>query len=284
MNWIAALAVPAVCLGYGVIEARLHRVVAYSVRVLPPGADPLSILQVSDLHLRLNTKRLHAFLKSLAGHEYDLVLATGDLLGEPAAAERCADLLNGLDGRFGRFFVFGSADYYAPTFKNYLDYFTGKRRIPSRRNRTAEFHSLLTDNGWTDLTNTTINCELNGSTVQITGLDDPHLGREDRSLLVRQPDAHFALCVVHDPAPYLDAVKGGYDLIVSGHTHGGQVRLPFVGAVVTNSDVPRKYARGLSGIDGSWLFVNPGLGTGKFAPFRFLCPPEASVLNLLPKL
>ncbi|MGH7425130.1 MAG: metallophosphoesterase, partial [Candidatus Methylomirabilales bacterium] len=81
--------------------------------------------------------------------------------------------------------------------------------------------------------------------------------------------------------PYDAAARAGFDLIVTGHTHGGQVRLPLVGAVVTNSKLPRRYARGLSRIDGAWLQVNPGLGTGKYAPFRFLCPPEASVLELV---
>ncbi|MEX0791075.1 MAG: metallophosphoesterase, partial [Actinomycetota bacterium] len=84
-------------------------------------------------------------------------------------------------------------------------------------------------------------------------------------------------------APYADAFKAGYDLAVAGHTHGCQVRFPFVGAVVTNSTLPTSLAKGLSRVGNCWLFVTPGVGTGKFAPFRFLCPPEASVLTLVPR-
>ena len=73
----------------------------------------------------------------------------------------------------------------------------------------------------------------------------------------------------------------GYGLILSGHTHGGQVRLPFVGALVTNSQVPTKLAMGLSRLGPAVLHVSPGLGTSKFAPFRFLCRPEATVLELV---
>lgn len=276
----AAAALP---VAWGIIEARLFRLVQYELPILPRGSSELVILQVSDLHLRNSNSALKRFLFSLDSETYDLVLATGDLLGEPPAVELCARLLNGLKARHARFFVFGSSDYYAPTFKNYLDYFTGKRRIPTKKNRTEELRNALTDSGWEDLTNRTAVRDFDGITTQITGLDDPHLNRDDRSLLRRDPAAALALCVVHDPSPYLDAARAGYDLTISGHTHGGQVRLPFLGAVVTNSDLPRRFARGLSDVNGSQLFVNPGLGTGKFAPFRFLCRPEASVLRLVPK-
>jgi predicted MPP superfamily phosphohydrolase len=114
-------------------------------------------------------------------------------------------------------------------------------------------------------------------------MDDPFLHRDDRSLLRRNPDAAFAMCVVHDPSPYEDAARAGFDLVVAGHTHGGQIRFPLVGAVVTNSTVPRRLALGASWVGRTLLFVTPGLGTSKFAPYRFLCPPEASVLELVPR-
>lgn len=275
---IAAMA--AAPIAWAVLETRLFRLVTYSLPLLPMGHRDLTILQVSDLHYRRSNKALANFVTSLYQETYDLVLASGDLLGDPHAVDRCAELLNGLKARYGRFFVFGSSDYYAPTFKNYLDYFTGKRRIPTKKNRTEEFRGALGSSGWEELTNRTVTRDFAGLKTQITGLDDPHLNRDDRGLLVRDPSAGLALCLVHDPSPYLDAAKAGYDLIVSGHTHGGQVRIPLIGALVTNSDLPRRYARGISQIDGSRLFVNPGLGNGKFAPFRFLCRPEASVLRL----
>src|SRR5205823_10279384 len=150
-------------------------------------------------------------------------------------------------------------------------------------NRTEDFRRLLVQEGWMDLTNRTIEIKLGSLRTQVTGLDDPHLFRDDRTLLVRDPGADFAVCLVHDPAPYDDAARARYDLIVSGHTHGGQVRFPLVGAVVTNSALPRQLARWDSQVGESCLFVSPGLGTGKFSPFRFLCPPEASVLELTPR-
>lgn len=252
----------------------------YSIPVLPSGARRVSILQVSDLHFRLPMRRLETFMETLANETYDFVLATGDLLGEPRAVDRCVGIMNRLSATQGRYFVLGASDYYAPVLKNYLDYFLRRRRIGARRNPTDRLRAGLLDAGWTDLNNITLLVDVGGDRWQITGLDDPNLRREDRSLLVRDRSADFALCVVHDPAPYVDIAGAGFDLVVSGHTHGGQVRLPFLGAVVTNSELPRRYARGLHRIDQTWLFVNPGLGTGKYAPFRFLCPPEASILEL----
>ncbi|MGH2704913.1 MAG: metallophosphoesterase [Actinomycetota bacterium] len=273
----------AACVGWGVIEARRYRVREHLVPILPAGADSLALLQVSDLHLRLSNRALAAFVESLGDQTYDVVLATGDLLGQPEAVGRCAEILNELQATSARFFVLGSSDYYAPNFKNYLDYFLGRRRHGTKRNPTDELRRRLTDHGWVDLTNRTVDLPLNGTRTQITGLDDPYLHRDDRSLLVRDPEARVALLVVHDPAPYLDAARAGFDLTVAGHTHGGQVRIPLVGAVVTNSTLPRRLARGLSRVEGSMLHVSPGLGTGKYAPFRFLCPPEASVLRLVPR-
>ncbi len=76
----------------------------------------------------------------------------------------------------------------------------------------------------------------------------------------------------------------GYDLVLAGHTHGGQLRVPGVGALVTNCGLDRSRARGVSRWGSHmWLHVSAGLGTSPFAPVRFACPPEASLLTLVPR-
>jgi uncharacterized protein len=267
---------------YGVVEARSYRLRSYRVPVLPPGAREVTIMQVSDFHLRVKNRKMVGFLESLHDQTVDLVLATGDLLGDPTSMEECVRLLNGMRATSGRCFVFGSSDYYAPILKNYLDYFLGRRRHSTDKNPTREFRSRLVQEGWVDLNNSETFLDLAGTRTQLTGLDDPYLHRDDRRLLVRHPLAELAILVVHDPAPYADALAAGYDLVVAGHTHGGQVRLPLLGALVTNSTLPTSLARGLSQLRNGWLFVTPGLGTGKYARFRFLCPPEASLIRLVP--
>jgi predicted MPP superfamily phosphohydrolase len=86
---------------------------------------------------------------------------------------------------------------------------------------------------------------------------------------------------VHSPDPAPELAAFGWNVILTGHTHGGQVRVPFVGALVTNSHVPTRIARGLSMLPPAVMHVSPGLGTSKYAPFRFLCRPEATVIELV---
>lgn len=266
---------------YGYTEARRFNRRSYDLPVLPPGSPPVRILQLSDLHLRPTNRAMIDFLESLSDDTYDVVLATGDLLGGPDSVPETLRLLNSLQASSFRGFVFGSSDYWAPVLKNYLDYFQHRRKHGPYRNPTEEFRLGLTGAGWLDLNNTDGTVTLGGRFVQLTGLDDPYLHREDRTLLARDPAFDTGILVVHDPAPYDEAIEAGYDLVVGGHTHGGQVRFPFLGALVTNSTLPPHLARGPSKVKDGWLFVSPGLGTGKFAPFRFLCPPEASILNLV---
>ena len=87
---------------------------------------------------------------------------------------------------------------------------------------------------------------------------------------------------MHSPDSAPEAAALGYDMVFAGHTHGGQVRLPLVGALVTNCTMPRRLVDGLVRMGTSLLHTSPGLGTSKYAPFRFLCRPEATVLELGP--
>ena len=92
------------------------------------------------------------------------------------------------------------------------------------------------------------------------------------------------LGLTHSPEPrVLDRFAAdGYDLVMAGHTHGGQLRVPGVGALVTNCGLDRSRARGVSRWGAHmWLHVSAGLGTSPFAPMRFACPPEASLLTLV---
>lgn len=283
----AAAAAAGACVAYGFVEARRYRTRRHVIPCLPPGAAPVRILEVSDTHMQASNRRLRAFLESLASEEYDVVYAAGDMLGGPDSVEPLAAALNTLRATTARVFVLGSSDYYVPRLRSYVKYLrrpgSTRRRRRRSRNRTEEYRRLLIEAGWMELTNRQVEIKLGTLRTQVTGLDDPHLTRDDRTLLVRDPAADFSLCLVHDPAPYADAARAGYDLVLSGHTHGGQVRMPLIGALVTNSHLPRRYARWTSRIGDTWLFVSPGLGTSRFAPFRFLCPPEASVVELTPR-
>jgi uncharacterized protein len=282
----AVAAAGAACVGYGVlVERDWYRLRRQRVEALDPGQPPLTVLHLSDLHLTAADRRQMAFLERLAGEPVDLVVLTGDMLGEPDALDPVLDVLGRFRPRLGAVAVLGSNDYWAPRFRNPLGYFLGpssRRRRSSGRNPWRELIEGLRARGWTVLSNDRGRLD----DIELAGMDDPHIRRDDPAVAVPpNGDVRLRLGVVHSPyRRALDAFAGnGYDLVLAGHTHGGQVRLPGVGALVTNCDLPREQVRGLSRWGSSWLHVSAGLGTSKYAPFRFACRPEASLLDVVPR-
>jgi uncharacterized protein len=276
------------CVGYGVlVERDWYRLRRERVRALEPGQAPLTVLHLSDLHLTVADTRRLAFLERLAAEPVDLVVLTGDMLGEPAALDPVLEALGRFRPRLGAVAVLGSNDYWAPRFRNPLGYFLGpssRRRRSSGRNPWRELVDGLEARGWTVLSNRRGRL----GDVELAGMDDPHIRRDDPGVAVPangQVPPRLRLGVVHSPyRRALDAFeRNGYGLLLAGHTHGGQVRLPGVGALVTNCDLPRDRVRGLSRWGSSWLHVSAGLGTSKYAPFRFACRPEASLLEVVPR-
>ena len=276
----------AACVGYGIlVERDWYRLRRERVEALDPGQAPLTVLHLSDLHMTASDARRVAFLERLAAEPVDLVVLTGDMLGEPGGLGPVLEALGRFRPRLGAVAVLGSNDYWAPRFRNPLSYFLGpssRRRRSSGRNPWRELIEGLRARGWTVLSNDRGWLD----DIELAGMDDPHIRRDDPAVAVPpNGQVRLRLGVVHSPyRRALDAFeRNGYGLLLAGHTHGGQVRLPGVGALVTNCDLPREQVRGLSRWGSSWLHVSAGLGTSKYAPFRFACRPEASVLDVVPK-
>jgi predicted MPP superfamily phosphohydrolase len=273
------------CVAYGVlIERRWYRLARYRLDILPATAPaPVTVLHLSDLHVARGADGLRRFLSTLPAA--DVAVVTGDIVGEPEAVEEAVQLLRGLRGSSASYFVLGSNDYYAPRPLNPIRYFVGggRRRRTARRGRAPDLVAQLEADGWTHLRNVRATGELNGLPVELLGLDDPHIDRQDLRVGPRAHDDRFGLAVVHSPDPMPELAALGWDLVVYGHTHGGQVRMPIVGALVTNSHVPRRLVSGLIRLGDSYAHISPGLGTSKYAPFRFLCRPEAALLELRPR-
>jgi predicted MPP superfamily phosphohydrolase len=273
----------ALCVAYGVfVERRWYRRRRYRLPVLPAGTGPVSLLHLSDLHFMRRDRRKADFIATFSPP--DVTVVTGDLLGEPAGVETVVAALRPVRGRLASYVVLGSNDYYAPRPLNYLNYFRKeRRRRKGIRGRAPELIEQLEADGWTHLNNRRVTLSADGARFEVLGLDDPHIERHDLRVAPRSDPDAFGLAVVHSPDPVPELVALDYRLIVTGHTHGGQVRLPVVGAVVTNSAMPAKLSMGLSRLGPALMHVSPGLGTSKFAPFRFLCRPEATVLELAPQ-
>jgi predicted MPP superfamily phosphohydrolase len=224
------------------------------------------------------------WVSSLRELNPDAVIATGDFLSHEDAIPEVIETLEPLFDIPGAF-VLGSNDYYAPTPINPFAYFAGPSDLDPSRSELpwGDLISGLETGGWAHLGNATSTIELSAGNVVLRGVDDPHIERDDYAQ-VAGPAADVEFGVAH--APYLrvlDAMAAdGVGLILAGHTHGGQVRLPGAGALVTNCDLDRGRARGLSRHGQSHLHVSAGLGTSPYAPIRFACPPEATLIEVVP--
>jgi len=286
---LAALALAgAATLAWSLVEAHAFTLRRVTVPVLPRGSGPLRVLQISDLHLTPGQRDKIAWVRSLAGEQVDLVVTTGDNLAHPLAVPPLLGAYEPLMAHPG-LFVFGSNDYFGARPKNPLAYFGGPSMVRNSAPElpTEELRDGLTAGGWVDVNNARTTITVNGVTLRITGLDDPHIGRDEMPAGGGE-SADITLGIVH--APYKRALQAladdGADLILAGHTHGGQVCVPGYGALVTNCDLDTRRAKGLStwpDADGPWLHVSAGLGTNPYTPVRLACRPEATLLTLVEK-
>jgi uncharacterized protein len=295
-RWLARAVVGAAGLGaaaltYGTaVERRWYTLRHQTVPVLRSDATrPLRILHVSDLHLLPHQQHRLDFVRACADHGPDVVIGTGDFLESDDAIEPVVDTLAAVGRGRLALAVLGSHDFWGARFKNPLDYLLRPgRRVYGKRLDTGRLVTGLTDSGWQVLDNRRALVDTPAGVLDVAGLGDPHV-RYDRPHAVdwsapRTPVA-LRLGLVH--APYLRSLdrftSAGYDLVLAGHTHGGQVRAPLLGALVNNTDLPLGQSRGLSRhADEVWLHVSAGLGHSRYAPFRFACRPEATILDLVP--
>lgn len=301
-----AAAAGAAAFAWGSLVERNRFTLRYEVvPILAPGSRPITVLHLSDLHMapwQTAKQEWVASLRTIV--EPDLIIDTGDNLGHRDGIDGVRAALEPFRGVPG-VFVHGSNDYYGPEFKNPFKYFGGPSGRPDKSTTldTAALESFFEDDlGWLDLNNRARALELRGSRIEFFGVNDAHrrwdrldrlpgLIEELRENVGWQDEvtgpAPVTIGVTH--APYrrvLDSfVTNGADLILAGHTHGGQVRIPGRPALVTNCDIPPEQAQGLSlwrhARRTAYLNVSAGIGTSIFAPVRFACPPEAVVITLV---
>ncbi|MEU4390514.1 metallophosphoesterase [Kribbella sp. NPDC023855] len=283
----------AACVGYAAaIEVRWFTLRRVTVPVLPVGAAPLKVLHLSDLHLMPSQEKKIRWVNDLARLEPDLIVNTGDNISHPDSVLpllRAYGALLDVPGVF----VFGSNDYWKPHFKNPAKYL-----LPANKQRHKphgpdlpfeEMRSAFTGAGWADLNNARTSLKVNGLRLDLAGTDDPHIKRDRYADVAGEvdPAADLSIGVTH--APYQRVLNGfvgdGYPLVLAGHTHGGQLAVPLYGALVTNCDLDTSRVKGLStwGYEGrqAALHVSAGLGTSPYAPVRFACRPEATLLTLV---
>jgi predicted MPP superfamily phosphohydrolase len=283
---LAAAGIGAATYGWA-YERKAFRLRVAEVPILPSGASPLTVLHVSDLHATPGQPWKVSWVRALAELEPDLVINTGDNLASAQGAPVVLDALGPLLELPGAF-VPGSNDWFAPTPRN-----PGRYLLPDDGRRHhgnplpwGELRSSFTAAGWLDLTHRRTTIVVRDVHVELAGVSDAHLNADHYERVAGDVTGDVAIGLSHSPEPrVLDAFAAdGFSLMMSGHTHGGQLRVPGFGALVTNCGLERRRARGLSAWPtGGWLHVSAGLGTSPYAPVRFACPPEATLLTLTPR-
>lgn len=297
MLWLLVLAL-AVIIWAIAIERFLFTVRKTELAILPKQSQSITVLHLSDIHLAPWQKAKMRWLAKLAEKiKPDLVINTGDNLGHRDAVDPALVSLGGLAG--AGVFVNGSNDIYAPVITNpfsYLLHPSKRQRDSNPKNRldVERLNQGFKKLGWTELNNSSAVIKVNGLALGFLGTDDPHEGRADLERVAAAAknlgEADLIIGVTH--APYLEVLESlsslGAQVIFAGHTHGGQVCIPFIGkALVTNCDLPTKYARGTHqySVNGKsfWLNVCAGLGNSIYAPVRLACRPEVRVITLTAK-
>lgn len=292
MQWLTAGATLAGGgLAYCLVEARAYTVREVSVPVGQQAADAkgMRILHVSDLHLAPWDRDRAAWVARLARLGPDLVVASGDFLAHQQSMPLIRRALGPL-AQFPGVFVLGSNDYFGPRFKNPFAYLgANERRSLGKPLPTQDLRGFMVAGGWLDLDNKRGGLHIGGIDVEFRGTGDAHIDLDDYPAVSGEWDMRSRLRLGVTHAPYSRVLQpmaaDQPDLILAGHTHGGQVTVPFVRALTTNCDLPVAQARGLSTVaspqgSGVPLHVSAGVGTSPIFPVRLGCRPEATVITL----
>lgn len=230
------------------------------LRRLPRELDGFRIVQLSDLHHSPFTSRqqIERAIETANSLQPDIVALTGDYVSkEREYAAPCAELLGALSPKHGVYGVLGNHDHWTDA---------------------ALITDLFRAEGITMLVNQGMRFEKNGAAFWLAGVDDTMVGLEDLPLALAGSSEHeFKLLLAHNPIILRKAARAGVDLVLSGHTHGGQVSLR---SEHNASGRPRRrLLKGLARQGETQIYVTRGLGT-VVLPVRFGCPPEVSLLEL----
>jgi predicted MPP superfamily phosphohydrolase len=236
--------------------------------LLPRGFDGMKIVQLSDLHLH-RVSRAYRMAIDVIGREHpSLVVITGDLVDRADETAECLAFLTELRAAAGAPVVVvpGNWDH---------------RTFPTRQSIAAWHERLQAETGIRVLVNQNVVLRRGGDHIWLVGTDDPYFGHVDLDASFKGvPDTAFALVLTHAPEAFEElAQRPAARLVLAGHTHGGQVRLPFIGAMRVPSRYGTRFARGLFKLGDTFFYVNAGMGMSHL-PVRFLCRPELTVLTL----
>jgi len=244
--------------------------------------ENLRVLHLTDSHFKKGDTDKLEFAKSLGQYEVDFVFLTGDLIETEEGIDSIVDVIRSMRARHGIFAVLGTHDYYRVTiFDVILDALTAGGRHRTLPNPVGELIARMEAAGARVLVNDCEHVAVNGAKIAICGVDDPFLGTEDLpGTLANVNGADFLILLIHCPDIVHEVAASRVDAAFAGHTHGGQIRLPWIGALITRSKLPRRHAAGVFRIGDTVFHLNNGLGSGRWTHLRLFCQPEATIVDI----
>jgi uncharacterized protein len=255
----ALLAVYCVLIEPTMIEYTTHEI---PVDGLPRSFDGFKIVQIADIHLNIWTTpaKVRAIVQRVNAMHPDLVVLTGDYASSAKSdCMPCAKALGGLRAKHGVYAVLGNHDYYSD----------------------GSMLKALRDQGFTVLSDEKREVTIGRGHLQLIGTNDAWYGHPDyKKAFMSVTSGEPCICIAHNPDAVLSLKGRPIDLLITGHTHGGLVNLPFYGPVQTIARVGRKNSVGMFTMNGIRTYVSRGIGTGKRAHIRFRCRPEVPVFIL----
>lgn len=244
---------------------------------------PITVLHLSDVHFVKEEGSKRHFFQKLSMLNPDLIFLTGDIIDNDEGIETAARVISGFRARYGTFLVLGNHEYYDYRMMDNLRYHLGLGKTAVHRNSVPRFVSEMKRVGVHVLVNESVKLQVHGTPVLISGTDDPVTQKIDfeRALRGLSPET-LNILLIHQLDGLLKLSHHGVDLVFSGHTHGGQIRIPFLGPIVCDTKLPRRYVEGLHTFKDMTVFVSRGLGAGRTLFPRLACRPEAIFFEIAP--
>ncbi len=266
-----------------VIEPRWLKIRRLSIKLKTPLKRPVTLLHISDTHFPLHYKTLSRFFNQMSRLLPDFIVLTGDIIDNNSGISPCVQAVSKLRSRMGTYAVLGNHDHYDYNNREVLSFLFGKCLHPQKRNDVAGLKKGLAEAGCTVLTNENVSFDIEGQKLCLIGLDDPVTRQANPDLAFQNVNgAAVKILLTHSIDILMKMDGSSADLVLGGHTHGGQVSVPFFGPMPlkTHCDMGRRFIAGLNRYRGMITYTSRGTGEGKFFPFRFLCRPEAVLFEI----
>lgn len=224
------------------------------------GGRPIRIAHISDLHCDPQERIEPRLVRAVLSEHPDIVVFTGDAINSPEGLPVLRKCMRSIARKVPTYAVRGNHDV-----------------------RQWRYYDIFKRTGVHELDGNGEKVDVAGSTIWLGGLAVDH-EKKFADLFAMMPKDIYSILLYHFPSGVYKVAKQGADLFCTGHTHGGQVRIPIYGAIITRSRLGKNFESGLYKQDSTWVYVNRGLGMeGGAAPrVRFLAPPELTIIDIVP--